>query len=147
MTTWSQQNPPAAVGKSVNGLTTVQLPPPSVLRLANQLPVTNRSFPEAAAVGSPTVAVRVLVAASPRPMFWINRTLATGDLLAPLRTPVWSGLVGHGLGGALADRAHGLAGAAEAFVPLVELLRGGRPVPGLGVLSLGGPDGAQMLRL
>src|SRR4051812_14154146 len=85
MTTWSQQNPPAAVGKSVNGLTTVQLPPPSVLRLANQLPVTNRSFPEAAAVGSPTVEVRVLVAASPRPMFWINRPLATGDLLATLR--------------------------------------------------------------
>jgi hypothetical protein len=53
-----------------------------VLWLANQLPVTKALRPEAAAVGSLIVDVRVLVAESPRPMLRITRTVATVNLLA-----------------------------------------------------------------
>src|SRR3954452_7059975 len=75
-TTWSQQNPPAAEGSAVNGSTSVKLAPPVVLRLANQLPVTKTLLPDAAAVGSSTLEVWTLVAASPSAMFWIKRTAA-----------------------------------------------------------------------
>src|SRR4051794_14407367 len=74
-TTWSQQKPPAADGRVVNGSTNVQLAPPSVERLAYQLPVTNRLCPAAPTEGSPTVDVLLLVAASSRVRLSVRVTL------------------------------------------------------------------------
>src|SRR5829696_3540220 len=63
-TTWSQQNPPAADGSAVNGSTKTHDVPPSVERLAYQLPVTKSRSPDTASDGSPTVDVASFVAPS-----------------------------------------------------------------------------------
>src|SRR4051794_14333550 len=86
-TTWSQQNPPAADGSAVKGSTRAHAPPLFVLRLANQFPVKKTLLPELATVGSLTLDVRVLVAASPRPMFRIICTFATRLILLKTLPP------------------------------------------------------------
>src|SRR4051812_34922860 len=77
-TSWSQQNSPRSCANWVNGSTNVHVLPASSERLANQLPVTNMPVREAAALGSPTVPVCVLVAASSRAMFSRIVTIGAG---------------------------------------------------------------------
>src|SRR5829696_9916542 len=62
--TWSQQKPPAADGRVVNGSTKVHEAPPSVDRLAYQFPVTKMRSPATPSDGSPTVDVASSVATS-----------------------------------------------------------------------------------
>src|SRR4051812_38064335 len=67
-TIWSQQNPPADAGNSVNGSTCLQLVPVLTDVAAHQLPVIISWFWFAAAVGSSIEEVKLMVAVAGKPI-------------------------------------------------------------------------------